>query len=410
MFGLLKDKLKKAFNKFRGVEETLEKNKEGTKEKIKEELKEVADIKKEEKVLGKKEEKLEKNEEVLKEKEKEVKEEIKEEPKKEVKEELKEEIKEIKEKVKETKQEIIEVKKEVKQEEKKELSFLGKIKQKLTTSRLTEESFEELFQPIELTLIENNFSIKIIEKLKEKLSKELIDKPFKRSEAEEKTKEVLKDIISGSMKEPFDLVELIKENKDKPYVIVFFGINGAGKTTTIAKLTSRLLKNQISCVLAAADTFRAASIEQLEKHASNLKVRVIKHDYGADPAAVAFDAVKHARSQNIQAVLIDTAGRMHTKSDLMKEMEKICRVAKPHKKIFVAEAITGSDLVEQLQKFNDAVGIDAVILTKADVDEKGGAMISVGEVTGKPILYLGTGQKYEDLERFDKEKILDSIF
>lgn len=413
MFGLLKEKLKKAFNKFKGVEETLEKEQKKTKAKIKEELKEVANLKNEEKTLGKKEEKLEKKEENLQKEEKKVKDEIKKDLDKEVKEELKEEVKEIKEEVKETKQEIKEIKeeiKEVKQEEKKELSFLEKIKQRLTTSILTEENFDELFQPIELTLIENNFSIKIIEKLKERLSKELINKPFKKSEAEEKTKETLKKVIGESIKEPFDLIEKIKENKDKPYILVFFGINGAGKTTTIAKLTSRLKKNNISCVWAAADTFRAASIEQLEKHASKLNVKVIKHDYGADPAAVAFDAIKHARAQNIQAVLIDTAGRMHTKSDLMNEMEKICRVAKPHQKIFVAEAITGSDLIEQLKKFNEVIGIDATILTKADVDEKGGAMVSVGEVTGKPILYLGTGQKYEDLERFEKSKILDALF
>ncbi|MFC1685841.1 signal recognition particle-docking protein FtsY, partial [Nanoarchaeota archaeon] len=308
-------------------------------------------------------------------------------------------IKEIKEEIKETKK-----------EEKKELSFLGKIKQKLTTSILTNEDFEELFQPIELTLIENNFAIKIVDKLKEKLKKELVNQPFKKKEAEEKTQEALKEVLRESIVEPFDLIEKIKENKDKPYVIVFFGINGAGKTTTIAKLAHRLKENNLSCVFAAADTFRAASIEQLQKHADKLDVKVIKQDYGADPAAVAFDAIKHAKANNLHVVLIDTAGRMHTKMDLMREMEKICRVAKPHSKIFVAEAITGSDLIEQLKKFNEAIGIDAAILTKADVDEKGGAMISVGEITGKPILYLGTGQEYKDLVRFEKEKILKTIF
>ncbi len=398
MFGFLKDKLKKAIGKFKGVEDSLEKEQKEAQKKIKEELKEVADIKKEEVKLEKVEKKLEEKKEKLEKKETKAT--------KEEKQEIKEEKREVKEEIKEVKEEI----KEVKQEEKQELSFLGKIKQKLTTSTLTEEAFEELFQPIELTLIENNFSIKIIDKLKERLSKELVNKPFNKKDAEKKTKDALKEVISASIIEPFDIIEKIREKKDKPYVIVFFGINGAGKTTTIAKLTNRLQKNKLSSIWAAADTFRAASIEQLEKHGQKLNVKVIKHDYGSDPAAVAFDAIKHARSQNIHTVLIDTAGRMHTKADLMKEMEKICRVSKPDLKIFVAEAITGSDLIEQLKKFNEAIGIDAAILTKADVDEKGGAMISVGEITGKPILYLGTGQKYGDLQRFEKDKILNSLF
>lgn len=168
-------------------------------------------------------------------------------------------------------------------------------------------------------------------------------------------------------------------------------------------------KNKLKCVLAAADTFRAASIEQLEKHGAKLGLEVIKHQYGADPAAVAFDAIKHATARNLDVVLIDTAGRMHTKTDLMKEMEKIIRVAKPDLKIMVAEAIVGNDAVEQGKTFNQLVGIDGIILTKADVDEKGGASISMNFVTGKPILFLGTGQEYEKLKVFDPEELIKSI-
>lgn len=385
MFSFFKEKIKKAFEKIKGTEEDLEKEVKEVQAEIKEEKKEVAELKKEEKGL--------KKEEVKKEKA------IKGAKKEEIKEELKKELKEIKEEVKEV---------EEKKEEK--LGILGRIKEKLTTSTLTRESFEEVFEPLELALIENNFSMKIIDKLKQRLEKELVDKPFKRSEVESKIKEGLKEIVKNSIIEPFDLVEKIKGSKDRPFKIVFFGINGAGKTTTIAKVAHRLQQNKIRCVFAAADTFRAASIEQLEKHAEKLDVKVIKHDYGADPAAVAFDAVAHAKAKNIEVVLIDTAGRMHTKADLMKEMEKICRVAKPDLKIFVGEAITGSDLLEQLKKFNDSIGIDAAILTKADVDEKGGALVSVGEVTGKPIIYLGTGQEYKDLDLLDKEKIIKSLF
>jgi fused signal recognition particle receptor len=174
-------------------------------------------------------------------------------------------------------------------------------------------------------------------------------------------------------------------------------------------LTHALQKQGLSTVLAAADTFRAASIEQLEKHAAKLNVKVIKHHYGADPAAVAFDAIAHAKARGIDTVLIDTAGRMHTKANLLNEMQKICRVAKPHLKIFVGEAITGNDAVEQAKSFNESIGIDASILSKADVDEKAGAIISISYVTKKPILYLGTGQGYDDLKLFSKQEFITSL-
>ncbi|GAF74902.1 unnamed protein product, partial [marine sediment metagenome] len=207
--------------------------------------------------------------------------------------------------------------------------------------------------------------------------------------------------------EPDDIISLVKEKQ--PFVFVFFGINGTGKTTTIAKVANFLLKNNISCVLAASDTFRAASIEQLEHHASKLKIKIIKHDYGADPAAVAFDAIKYAKAHRINTVLIDTAGRMHTQENLLKEMGKICRVTDPDLKIFVAESIAGNDAIQQARSFNDSVGIDGSILTKADIDEKGGTAISISYVTKRPILFLGTGQNYEDIEIFDKEKFIQEL-
>jgi fused signal recognition particle receptor len=169
------------------------------------------------------------------------------------------------------------------------------------------------------------------------------------------------------------------------------------------------LKNKLSCVLAASDTFRAASQEQLQVHADKLGVKMIKHDYGADPAAVAFDAIKMAKAKNIDVVLIDTAGRLHSNINLMDELKKIERVAKPDITIFVGESITGNDCIEQAVKFNEAIDFDAIILTKADVDEKGGAAISVSYVTKKPIIYLGTGQKYEDLKAFDPKIIIESL-
>ena len=345
--------------------------------------------------------------------EEEEKKEIKEEKKVEekLKKEVKEEEKEIKEEAKEieiSKKEEKEV--EEKAEEKKE-SLFEKIKKTFTSVKLNEEHFDKIFEGLEVVLVENSVAIEVIQEIKKDLKKELIGYVIERKKIGDEIREALKRVIKNILIEPYNLVEKIKDGlkKEKPYKIVFFGINGGGKTTSIAKIASLLKKENISCVLAAGDTFRAASIEQLGMHASNLKIEIIKHDYGADPAAVAFDAIKHAKAEDIDVVLIDTAGRMHSNANLMSEMEKICRVAKPSLKIFVGEAITGNDATEQAKSFNNSVGIDGIILTKSDVDEQGGAIISVSYVTKKPILYLGTGQEYKDIEEFDREKVLKAL-
>jgi fused signal recognition particle receptor len=197
-----------------------------------------------------------------------------------------------------------------------------------------------------------------------------------------------------------------KKAKNEPLVIMFVGTNGHGKTTTLAKIANMFQNKNYRCIFAASDTFRAASIEQLEHHANKLSIRLIKHKYGADPAAVAFDAVK-AKDKDI--VLIDTAGRQTPDANLMEEMVKIKRVAKPDVIIYVGEAIAGSDLIEQAKAFNDKISVDGVILTKADVDDKGGAIISIVQAINKPILYLGIGQNYEDLEKFEPEKMISRI-
>ena len=298
-------------------------------------------------------------------------------------------------------------KERIKKAKKGKTGFFGIFK-KFKALKLDDEQFNSIFEELELSLIENNTAIEAIGEIKKSLKDKLVGKEIEKNEAEEEIKKGLKESFEKLLIEPFDLVERIRK-KEGIFVIVFFGINGSGKTTAIAKLAHLLQKNKISCVLAAADTFRAASIEQLQKHAFALGVKMIKHNYGADPAAVAFDAIKHAQANGIKAVLIDTAGRMHTKDNLLKEMEKICRVAKPDLKIFVGESITGNDIIEQVRSFNEMIGIDGIILTKTDVDEKGGAAISVGYVTQKPILFLGTGQRYEDLEKFSKEKIIKGL-
>ena len=320
-------------------------------------------------------------------------------------EEVKKEEKKIEEKPQIKKLEKIGEKLEENLDEKK--SIFQKLKDAFS-SKLDKKTFEEIWEEIENVMIESSVAMSVIEELKEELGKGLIDKVSKK-DIEKMLKERFRENLNNLFVENYDLIEKIKKSEKRPYVIVFFGINGSGKTTTIAKVANMLNKNGISSVLAASDTFRAASIEQLEKHAAKLNLNVIKHQYGADPAAVAFDAIAHAKASGKQVVLIDTAGRMHTKADLMKEMEKIVRVSKPDLKIFIGESITGNDVVEQAKKFDDSIGIDGIILTKADVDEKGGAMISISQVTGKPILYLGIGQEYKDLELFNKEKIIKQI-
>jgi fused signal recognition particle receptor len=296
---------------------------------------------------------------------------------------------------------------EVKEEPEKK-GFFAKLKEKIITKKISEKQFDEIFWDLEVALLENNVAVEVIEKIKNDLKKDLTEKPVLRNKVDEAVIKSLKDSITGLFDiEKIDIFQ--KMERKKPLIICFIGVNGSGKTTTIAKIAALLQKYKFSSVIAASDTFRAAAINQLEEHATKLGIKLIKHDYGADPAAVAFDAIKYAESKGIDAVLIDTAGRLHSNINLMDEMKKIVRVAKPDLKIFIGESITGNDCIEQAKQFNEAIGIDGIILSKADVDEKGGAAISVSYVTKKPIMYLGTGQKYEDLEEFDSEKIIKGL-
>ncbi len=261
-------------------------------------------------------------------------------------------------------------------------------------------------------MLENNVAVEVIEKIKEDMRSRLVDQKIKRSQIE--------SIVLQSLRKSMDQILSVKgvdllgnirarKKENKPYVLVFVGINGSGKTTTIAKMAKYFMNNGLKTVMVASDTFRAAAIQQLEEHANNLGVKLIKHDYGSDPAAVAFDGIRYAESRGIDIVLIDTAGRLHSNVNLMDEMKKIMRVAKPDMKIFIGESITGNDCIEQAQRFNEAIEIDGIVLSKADVDEKGGAALSVSYVTGKPILFLGTGQRYEDLQAFDKKVVLGNL-
>ncbi|MFQ5531301.1 MAG: signal recognition particle-docking protein FtsY [Candidatus Nanoarchaeia archaeon] len=287
--------------------------------------------------------------------------------------------------------------------------FFKKIKSKISKVKITEKEFEVYERDLEDLLLENNVALEVTEKIIRELKERIVNQEFLKKELESQVMEDFKQIIGKILVDGFLIVDKVKEKSEKPYVILFCGINGTGKTTTIAKIAQQLKRNNVSSVIAAADTFRAASIEQIKKHGEKIGIKVISQNYGSDPAAVGFDAIKYAKKNRIDCVLIDTAGRMHTSKNLLKEIEKINRVCKPDLKVFVGESITGNDAIEQAKTFDWEIGIDGIILTKADIDEKGGTSLSVGYVLKKPILYLGTGQEYDKIEPFSKKKFIKTL-
>lgn len=272
-----------------------------------------------------------------------------------------------------------------------------------------EKKLDEVAQDIVFALLEGDVALETAEEIAGSLKRELMGKKVKRGEVEGVVDKALRGSLGKLLPRGQDLLEIIEQKRERPFVVLFVGVNGTGKTTTIAKIASLLQRHGRSCVIAASDTFRAGAIEQLEKHASRLGVRVVKHPRGSDPAAVAFDAVEHARAKGKDVVLIDTAGRMETNVNLMDEMKKIARVAKPDVVLFVGDALTGNAAVEQAEKFHKALPIDGVILTKADADAKGGSALSIAHAIGRPVLYLGTGQGYDDLRRFDPEWFIEQL-
>ncbi|MBR9692306.1 signal recognition particle-docking protein FtsY [Candidatus Woesearchaeota archaeon] len=300
--------------------------------------------------------------------------------------------------------------KPVEEEPQPKRGLFKKFKESFTKKTLSEEKFEEMFWDLEVVLLENNVALEVIEKIKEDLKQDLTTGKVSRLGIEDMILVSLKNSVEDILSIPgFDLVKKINKANKRPYVITFIGVNGSGKTTTLAKIANLFNEEGLGVVIAASDTFRAAAIDQLKEHADKLGIKMISQGYGADPAAVAYDAIEHAKAKQLDIVMIDTAGRLHSNTNLMAELEKVVRVAKPDLKIFIGESITGNDCIEQAKEFDKVVGIDAVILSKADVDEKGGAALSVSYVTGKPIIYLGVGQAYGDLKKFDKELIIKNL-
>jgi fused signal recognition particle receptor len=221
----------------------------------------------------------------------------------------------------------------------------------------------------------------------------------------------IQDVLTVPENNEVDLMAKLLDarTEGRPFIICMLGINGTGKTTTIAKLTQHLQNHGYTVVLAAGDTYRSGSIQQLGKHADNLDVRMIAHDYGGDPAAVAIDAIDHAEAKKIDAVIIDTAGRMQNNVNLVRELEKIIRLTEPDLKIFVGDSLAGNDVIRQVNQFNEDIGIDGIIMTKLDSDAKGGAIISVAHTSQKPILFIGNGQSYDDLIPFDPQIIINEV-
>jgi len=288
-----------------------------------------------------------------------------------------------------------------------------KVSEVVSYRELTEEDFERVFSEIEVKLIEGDVAYDVVEELREVLKKELVGIKVSRFRASA-SKEVAARIKEGLLKLlerglcSKDLVRLVSEGP-KPYVVVFLGVNGVGKTTTIAKVAYSLKGRGFKVVMVAADTFRAGAQEQLRLHAERLGVPFIMGKYGADPAAVAKDGVIYAEKHGIDAVLIDTAGRMHTDSNLVDELRKVVRVVKPNLKVLVLDALTGNDAVQQSVWFDRAVGVDVVILTKLDADAGGGSALSVILAIGKPIMYVGVGQRYSDLLIYRPNEILNKL-
>jgi fused signal recognition particle receptor len=274
---------------------------------------------------------------------------------------------------------------------------------------IKEGDVKNVIDDFELQLLEADVALPVAEFIKDDLRKKMIGKNIKYSDLDRFVKESITQTLFDLLKqESFDIVSFIRSKK-KPVKILFLGPNGHGKTTTIAKFVHMLQKNGFSCVISASDTFRAAAIEQTMEHAERLGVTAIKHQYGADPTAVAFDAIKHAEAKGIDVVLIDTAGRQETDRNLIEQLKKISRVVNPDLKLFVVEGIVGNAVIEQVTQFNAAIPLNGVILTKIDCDAKGGTAISIKKATGIPVLYLGVGQGYDDLVPFTTDYIVSRL-
>ncbi|MFA4957322.1 MAG: signal recognition particle-docking protein FtsY [Candidatus Methanoperedens sp.] len=301
----------------------------------------------------------------------------------------------------------------IKEKAPEKIGFFDKLKAAVFEQEfiIDESSLKDHLWELEMALLESDVALPVAEKIVESVKTELVGSRRKiGSDTGKIVEEALKkSILKVISVETFDFDEFVKKTS-KPVSIVFVGVNGTGKTTTVAKMAERFKSQGYSVVIAAGDTFRAGAIEQIDRHAEALGIKIIKHQEGADPAAIIYDAIQFAKAKHKDIVLADTAGRMHTNINLMDQLKKVCRVNNPNLIIFVDEAIAGNDAVERAKMFNNAVPFHGSVLTKADADSKGGAAISISYTTGKPILFLGVGQTYKDLVKFEPQWLIDRLF
>src|SRR5881296_3139962 len=284
----------------------------------------------------------------------------------------------------------------------------------MTKSELKGKDLDKVLNDFQLELVQSDVAVSVAEYVAVELKNKLDDVRFARfSDPRARIRAILAEVLMSLLDKAghLDIFEFVdkKRSSGEPAIIAFVGINGTGKTTSIAKLAHLLQKKDRSVIIAASDTYRSGAVEQLEEHARRIGVKVIKHQYGADPAAVAFDAVNYARAHGVNVVLIDTAGRIGTNVNLLEEMRKIVRVTKPDLTILVVDALTGNDAVEQGKVFSQAVKIDGIILAKLDADVKGGNAISLSYIMGRPVTLVGTGQGYDDLEPFQPQTIVRNL-
>ncbi|HAZ96086.1 signal recognition particle-docking protein FtsY [uncultured Treponema sp.] len=266
---------------------------------------------------------------------------------------------------------------------------------------------EDFFEDLTDALIEGDLgaknAVEIVDSLASFCKKE---KKFSPEEITAELKNILIKFLNPVSIEP---------SNEKVNIFMVLGVNGVGKTTTVAKMAKMYSEKNVNVIMAAADTFRAAAVDQLSMHGEKLKIRVVKHQMGSDPSAVVFDAADACKANNGGLVIADTAGRLHNKENLVNELKKIDRICASkadegcYKKILVIDATTGQNAVRQAEVFNDAVGIDAVVLTKYDSTAKGGALVSIGKDLNIPVLFVCTGEKYENMESFDPKKYMDEF-
>ena len=293
----------------------------------------------------------------------------------------------------------------------KTATFASKVKTFVIDRELiiSENEIADALSELEIMLLESDVALPVTDAIIARIKKDLVGKHRRIGQSVDSlVVHTLRSALLEVLGKGFDLTSYIRDH-GRPVKILFTGVNGTGKTTTVAKIGDFLKKQGFSVLIGAGDTYRAGAIEQIEVHAARIGIKIIQHQQGADPSAVLFDAVQYAVSHKIDVILADTAGRFHTKANLMSQLEKIRRVMKPDLIVYVDEAVAGNDAVVRAAEFDRTVGADAVVLTKADMDSRGGAAISIAHTIGKPLMFLGTGQGYDDIVPFSPEAVVEEL-